>query len=111
MNSQVAQKLDPRIKLTGIQDGYAEVSLRESANPNPYERSYFVFVHRIFINSETIVRKDCTTWETPEVDGWAQGLIGYPNSIVGNIYPTRAMAANSVIDQLLRMERKMYANE
>lgn len=105
-----SQKLDPRIKLTGIQDGYAEVSLRESTNPNQYMRPYFTFIHRVFVNSETVVRKDGTTWETPEVEGWAQGIIGHPNSIAGSIYPTRTMAANSVINQLLRMERKLYTN-
>lgn len=88
-------KLDPRLKLVDIMDGNATVTLRDNPNTST------PFVHRVTVGGDEIARGDGTTFTTPTYTGWAEGLTGYPNSIVGAIYPTRTAAANSLLEGLL----------
>jgi hypothetical protein len=95
-------QLDPRIRLYDVCDGEASVALADDNGELDTDESYRPFVMKVTTGGVTVVRRDGSEYTTPTVTGWAEGVPAGEGRFVGSLYPTRAAAANSLVDILLR---------
>lgn len=96
-------KLDPRIKLVDVTEGYAVMTLRNSPVEEKISSKGTMFVSQVFVGGFRLHLKT----EVVEVPARSVWRVGGDD----NCYLTRAEAANSAIEGLLDLERYLIRRE